>query len=135
MSGGVNYGSASYGQASDHYRSMDISSRVAVADPHALVSILYDELLTCVDVLAAAAGRGQLLSGQTHAHRARAILISLQSGLDFGQGGELAPMLAGLYGAISEELNDRIADSNIDRLGELRSAIESVAHAWNDIAG
>jgi flagellar secretion chaperone FliS len=129
------YSSASYGRASDQYRSIDISSRVASADPHSLVAILYDELLACIDVLAAMAARGQPLATSSHAHRARAILLSLQSGLDFDQGGALAPMLAGLYAAASEELEARIADGNIDRIGELRSAIESVALAWNDIAG
>jgi flagellar secretion chaperone FliS len=129
------YPHTSFGRAADHYRSLDISSRVASADPHELVVILYDELLKCVDVLAAAAARGQSLASHTHAHRARAILISLQGGLDFDQGGDLATVLAGLYASISEELGDRIADGNVSRIQELRIAIEAVAHAWNDIAG
>ena len=124
-----------FGRASDHYRSMELSSRIESADPHMLVSILYDELLKCVDVLAAAAARGQVLASNDYAHKARAILLSLQSGLDFDQGGDLAPMLAGLYAAIGEELNARIIDGNVDRMAELRIAIESVVHAWNEIAG
>jgi flagellar secretion chaperone FliS len=127
------YSSVGYGRARDHYRSMEISSRVASADPHSLVAILYDELLSCIDVLEALASRGQPLAGNSHTHRARAILIALQSGLDFESGGDLAPMLAGVYAAVSEELEARVADGNVDRIGELRSAIESVAHAWNDI--
>ena len=129
------YHNTSFGRASDQYRSMELSSRIESADPHMLVSIMYDELLKCVDVLAAAAARGQVLATNAYAHKARAILLSLQSGLDFDQGGDLAPMLAGLYGAISEELNARIADGNVARMAELRIAIESVVHAWNEIAG
>lgn len=129
------YHNSNFGRASEHYRSMDISSRVESADPHMLVSILYDELLMCVDVLAAAAVRGQILASNDYAHKARAILLSLQSGLDFDLGGDLAPMLSGLYGAISEELEARIVDGNVDRMAELRIAIESVVHAWNEIAG
>ena len=129
------YHNSNFGRASDHYRSMELSSRVNSADPHMLVSILYDELLKCVDVLAAAAARGQTLATNDYAHKARAILLSLPSGLDFDQGGDLAPMLAGLYGAIGEELNARIADGNGDGMVELRIAIESVVHAWNAIAG
>lgn len=129
------YHSTSFGRASDQYRSMELSSRIESADPHMLVSIMYDELLKCVDVLAAAAARGQVLATNEYAHKARAILLSLQSGLDFDQGGDLASMLAGLYGAISEELNARIADGNVARIAELRIAIESVVHAWNEIAG
>jgi flagellar secretion chaperone FliS len=125
---------ASYGRATEHYRTMDIASRVESADPHALVAILYDELLACIDVLAAAARRGHALATNRHAHKARAILVSLQSGLDFDAGGDLAPMLAGVYAATAEELEARVADGNIDRIAELRSAIESVALAWNDIA-
>ncbi len=129
------YHNPRFGRASDHYRSMELSSRIESADPHMLVSILYDELLICVDVLAAAAARGQVLSTHDYAHKARAILLSLQTGLDFNQGGELAPMLAGLYAAISEELSARIADGDVERMAELRIAIESVVHAWNGIAG
>ena len=129
------YHSTSFGRASDQYRSMELSSRIESADPHMLVSIMYDELLKCVDVLAAAAARGLVLATNEYAHKARAILLSLQSGLDFDQGGDLASMLAGLYGAISEELNARIADGNVARIAELRIAIESVVHAWNEIAG
>ena len=129
------YHNPRFGRASDQYRSMELSSRIESADPHMLVSILYDELLICVDVLAAAAARGQVLASNQYAHKARAILLSLQSGLDFDQGGDLAPMLAGLYGAIGEELNARIADGDVDRIAELRIAIESVVHAWNEIAG
>ena len=129
------YHNPRFGRASDQYRSMELSSRIESADPHMLVSILYDELLICVDVLAASAMRGQILATNDYAHKARAILLSLQSGLDFDQGGDLAPMLAGLYGAISEELEARIVDGNVDRMAELRIAIESVVHAWNEIAG
>jgi flagellar secretion chaperone FliS len=125
---------ASYSRASEQYRAMDIASRVESADPHMLVTILYDELLVCIDVLAAAARRGQSLATNRHAHTARAILVSLQSGLDFDAGGDLAPMLASVYAAASEELEARIADCNVDRIGELRSAFESMALAWNDIA-
>jgi flagellar protein FliS len=129
------YSSVGYGRVSEHYRSMDVSSRVASADPHSLVAILYDELLSCIDVLGAVAARGQPLAENGHTHRARAILVALQSGLDFDSGGDLAPMLAGVYAAVSEELEARITDSDVARIGELRSAIESVANAWNDIAG
>jgi flagellar secretion chaperone FliS len=129
------YQYSSFGRASEHYRSMELSSRVESADPHMLVSILYDELLKCVDILAAAATRGQALATNDYAHKARAILLSLQSALDFDQGGDLAFMLAGLYAAISEKLNARIIDGNVDQMAELRIAIESVVHAWNEIAG
>ena len=129
------YHNPRFGRASDQYRSMELSSRIESADSHTLVSILYDELLKCIDVLAATAARGQSLASNDYAHKARAILLSLQSGLDFDQGGDLAPMLAGLYGAIGEELNARISDGNVDRMAELRIAIESVVHAWNEIAG
>jgi flagellar secretion chaperone FliS len=128
------YHNTSFGRASEHYRSMEIASRVESADPHTLVSIMYGELLICVDVLQAAAARGQVLATNHHAHKARAILLSLQSGLNFDQGGELAPMLSSVYSAISEELNMRIADGDVERMAELRIAIESLVHAWNDIA-
>src|SRR3546814_4356892 len=57
-------------------------SRAAAADPVELVQMLYDELEIAVGVLIAMARQGQRVSATEPAHRARAILIGLDGGLD-----------------------------------------------------
>ncbi len=123
-----------HGRASAHYRAMDIASRVESADPHMLVAILYDELLTCIDIMAASARLDQPLRTNPHVHRARAIIVALRSGLDFTRGGDTAMMLASVYAAVADELEACVSSGNIDRIGELHSAVESVSMAWRDIA-
>ena len=122
-----------YSAASAHYRSLEIGSRIESADPHALVAMLYEELLLCLNILTMeAAGNGTLLASP-HAHRARGIVVSLRAGLDFESGGELAATLGGLYAALAAELEDRLADPDPLRFNELRAGVASLAAAWEAI--
>jgi flagellar secretion chaperone FliS len=124
----------SYAQASAHYRQLALSSEIESADPHALVVMLYDELLLCIDVLALQSRDGRPLTADPQGHRARAIVLALQSGLDYESGGELAAMLGGLYSALAAELDERLAKPDPLRFSELRAGVQSVAAAWEQVA-
>jgi flagellar protein FliS len=123
-----------YSTASAHYRSLAVAGQTESAGPHILVAMLYDELLLCIDVLTLRAGRERSLSDDEQAHRARGIIIALRAGLDFESGGELALTLDGLYAALSNELDQRLAEPDPTRFSELRAGVEAVALAWNAIA-
>lgn len=123
-----------YSKASAHYRSLALSSQAESANPHALVAMLYDELLLCIDVLTLRASRVQSLADDEQAHRARGIVIALRAGLDFESGGELALTLDGLYDALSSEFEERLAELDPQRFAELRAGVDSVASAWKAIA-
>jgi hypothetical protein len=73
---------ASTVRATGLYRRLQNESRAAAADPVELVTMLYDELETAVGVLGAMMRQGQRVSATEPAHRARAILIGLDVGLD-----------------------------------------------------
>lgn len=123
-----------YGKASAHYRSLALSSQTESAEPHALVAMLYEELLLCIDVLTLRAGRERSLTDDEQAHRARGIILALRAGLDFESGGELALTLDGLYDALSSEFEERLAEPDPQRFAELRAGVDSVASAWKAIA-
>ena len=81
---------ASTVRATGVYRRLQHESRAAAADPIELVTMLYDELEVAIGVLAAMIRQGQRISATDPAHRARAILIGLEAGLDHQAGGDIA---------------------------------------------
>ncbi len=126
---------ARYHEASTHYRSLELTARIENADPHSLVIMLYEELLLCIDVLTIRAASVPCLTNDLQAHRARAVILSLRSGLDFRSGGELAVTLDGLYAALASELEDHLANPDTARFAELKAGIGSLLSAWEAIAG
>lgn len=124
-----------YSKASAHYRSLALSSQTENANPHALVAMLYEELLLCIDVLTLRASRVQSLADDEQAHRARGIVIALRAGLDFESGGELAFTLDGLYDALAAEIEEKLSAADPVGFTELRAGVESIALAWKAIAG
>ncbi len=121
---------AQMAKARSHYRSLDLASRLEGAGPHGLVAILYDELLSSIDVLAAALRQGRDVSREPHVERARSILVALIGSLDFDKGGTLAPVLAKVYRSMMGQLAIVVAEGDADKLDELRDGIANVGDAW-----
>lgn len=124
---------ASTVRATGLYRRMQQESRVAGADPVELVTILYDELETAVGVLAAMVRQGQRVSATEPAHRARAILIGLDTGLDRDAGGEVATALSRVYRSMRRKLDDSVAANSEADLSELLDGIRTISAAWRQL--
>lgn len=124
---------ASTVRATGLYRRMQQESRVAGADPVELVTILYDELETAVGVLAAMVRQGQRVSATEPAHRARAILIGLDTGLDRDAGGEVATALSRVYRSMRRKLDDSVAANSEADLSELLDGIKTISAAWRQL--
>ena len=117
--------------ASRHYRQLELASRVAEASPHALVALLYEELLNALGTMIVLANGQVPLAGNVHSTKACSILVALEASLDFDNGGELAPVLAKVYRAAGRELGDAVTNNDGAKLPELRAAISDIAYAWN----
>jgi flagellar protein FliS len=124
---------AKFDEASAQYRSLALQAEIDRADPHRLVAMLYDELQLCIQVLTVRAQTGQRLTDDPQAHRARSIILSLRSGLDFNASA-LATSLDALYAALMVELDERLAHPEPERISELGSAVDTLAQAWRAIA-
>lgn len=124
---------AKFDEASAQYRSLALQAEIDRADPHRLVAMLYDELQLCIQVLTVRAQTGQRLTDDPQAHRARSIILSLRSGLDFNASA-LASSLDALYAALAVELDERLAHPEPERISELGSAVDTLAQAWRAIA-
>ncbi len=120
--------------ASQHYRMLDLQSRVASASPHGLVGLLYEELLRSLDLIAAKHKQGKVIAGNTHLSRALSIIVALESSLDFANGGDLAPVLHRIYRSSARSLNEAAKDNDITKIDYVRSAISDIAYAWQALA-
>lgn len=117
--------------AHEHYRTLELESRIASANPHGLVSIMYEELLRALDLLILNHKRGKAISGSPHHGKAVSILIALDSSIDFSNGGDLAPVLQRIYHSGLRALNDAASHNVIAGVQEVRNAISDIAYAWN----
>lgn len=124
---------ASTVRATGLYRRMQSESRAAAADPVELVTMLYDELEVAVGVLAAMVRQGQRISATEPAHRARAILIGLDAGLDHQAGGDVAAALTRVYGSMRRKLDTAVAANDAEGLEELLEGIQTVSSAWRQL--
>ena len=124
---------ASTVRATGLYRRLQHESRAAAADPVELVTMLYDELETAVGVLAAMVRQGQRVSATEPAHRARAILIGLDVGLDHENGGDVAEALARVYRSMRRKLDNAVAANDAEELDELLKGIVTVSSAWRQL--
>ena len=124
---------ASTVRAAGLYRRMQNESRAVASDPIELVTMLYDELETAVGVLVSMVRQGQRVSATEPAHRARAIRIGLDVGLDHDQGGDVAVALSRVYRSMRRKLDDAVAANDADDLDELLGGIVTVSSAWRQI--
>ena len=121
---------ASTVRATGLYRRLQHESRAAAADPIELVTMLYDELETAIGVLGSMVRQGQRISATEPAHRARAILIGLDAGLDRDAGGEVAAALSRVYRSMRRKLDESVAENDGEALADLLDGVLTVSAAW-----
>mgnify|MGYP001218426355 FL=1 len=124
---------ASTVRATGLYRRLQHESRIAAADPVELVTMLYDELETAIGVLGAMVRQGQRISATEPSHRARAILIGLDAGLDRDAGGEVAAALSRVYRSMRRKLDDSVAKNDGEALSDLLEGVLTISAAWRQL--
>jgi flagellar protein FliS len=124
-----------FNAARARYQQVDVVSRVEGADPHALVAILYEELLKALDAMAIAAARKDF--GQRGERQARALrlLSGLETSLDFEKGGELALDLARVYREGRRLVIAAGRENDTAKIAQAREMVGGVADAWAQIRG
>lgn len=125
--------SASTVRATGLYRRLQHESRAATASPVELVTMLYDELEIAIGVLGAMVRQGQRISATDPAHRARAILIGLDAGLDHEAGGDVAAALSRVYRSMRRKLDEAVAANSDEALAELLDGILTISAAWRQL--
>ncbi len=112
------------------YHQIGAESRVAGASPHALVTIMFEEVLMALDTAIAAAHSHDAILLSDQRYRALSILIALEASLDFRAGGDLAVSLARVYREASRLVRTANDSISIDNIIKARTMIGEIADAW-----
>ena len=119
------------------YRNADRDAVAESDNPHALIAVLFDELLRhmrafAAEIEAESIGKD---SSSDHFSRSLTILYGLQSSLNFEQGGDIANNLFRLYEYARQQL---LATMRLGETGGTLAAIgalENIRDAWREIDG
>ena len=119
--------------AAARYAHVDLTSRIASACPHELVTILYDRLLASLDAMLAAASVGATVRFRDARLRSVQALHALLQGLD-PAAGDLAVTLARLYRGMLATIGAAEMGDHPAKLAANRATIAELADAWAAIA-
>jgi len=111
------------------YRDIDVAARVEGATPHALIAVLFDELLKALDTMAAADRGGDAARFNAAQARSMSLLHGLEGGLDFDKGGEIARSLGTIYRE-ARRLIAIVGDERPAALAQAREMIADISGAW-----
>ena len=104
-------------------------------DPHALIAILFDELLRQMKHFAreAEVSSGKNLERSEYYSRALTILYGLQSSLNFEEGGEIANNLFRLYEYSRQQLLETTQSENSAGLNAAIESLDVIRDAWHQL--
>ena len=116
------------------------AGREAVAEsdnPHALISVLYDELLRAMRSYVSTIEKSPQPQPEESGpfSRSLTILYGLQSSLNFDEGGEIAENLFRLYEYARQQLLTASREGDTTGVVTAIEAIESISEAWSQIEG
>ena len=120
--------------AARRYAAVHSGSRIEGATPHALVKVLFDELMIALEATALAERNNDRLKVSDKQARAMSILIALESSLDFDKGGDIAMGLAQIYREARRLLLLSAKERSPEHAEQARDIIAEIADAWNQIA-
>lgn len=126
---------AGYSQASSiaAYKSVATHGAAVEAEPHQLISMLFDGAL---DRLVSARGsieRGDLVTKSGLLHRVGAIIDELRCSLDHKSGGSVAANLDRLYEYMTRRVLTANLNNDVAAIDEVVKLLREVRDAWNKI--
>lgn len=119
------------------YKNADRDAVAESDNPHALIAVLFDELLRHMRLFVGEVEQGTVEKSATSDHFSRSltILYGLQSSLNFEQGGEIANNLFRLYEYARQQLLATMRTREIAGTLAAIEALENIRDAWREIDG
>lgn len=116
------------------YHQITVQSKVAEANPHQLISMLFEGLLNKLATAKGHVDRDDFEGKAEAIGSAVSILGALQDSLNMEKGGEIAANLDGLYHYISKRLFSAAKDNDSQILDEASRLIHTLKEGWDGIA-
>ena len=117
------------------YQKADRNAAAEAGDPHALVSLLFEELLRHMRLFVATFEDDDADSEARSKHFSRSltILYGLQTSLNFEQGGEIVENLFRLYEYARQQLLSASRDNDETGTNTAIDALQDIYDAWSQI--
>ncbi len=117
----------------DQYRRTAVSARVAEADPHQLIAMLFEGATQRIRRAQACLVQGDVAHKGKAIGEACAIIGHLNGSLDHEAGGEVAANLSSLYDYIVRRLTEANLHNDGTALSETLGLLGEIESAWNAI--
>lgn len=129
----VRYATRLSGDPANIYRTIDVASRAAAADPHQLVEMLYEEIVRALESAAWAIDNRDLRFKADRVTRATAIFFALENGLDYDRGGDVAHTLGTLYRSLRQQVIDASIGNDPAPFRSAAATLSEIATAWSSV--
>ena len=117
------------------YAKIGMETGVLAADPHKLITMLFDGALMAITNAIQQIQGGKLPEkGRSISHAVSIVERGLQASLNKEVGGELAQNLDALYGYIVSRLLQGNIHNDLNKLREAHSLLSELRSAWEQIA-
>ena len=117
------------------YKTADREAFAESEDPHALIAVLFDELLRHMNQFLSDVEKGKIkTSGSSESYsRALTILYGLQSSLNFESGGDIANNLFRLYEFARQQILHTMRSSELEGTRAAIASLADIRDAWQQM--
>ena len=117
------------------YKTADREAFAESEDPHALIAVLFDELLRHMNQFLCDVEKGKIkTSGSSESYsRALTILYGLQSSLNFESGGDIANNLFRLYEFARQQILHTMRSSELEGTKAAIASLADIRDAWQQM--
>ncbi len=119
--------------AAQAYHHTHVAGGTLCADPHSLITQMFDGALTRISQAQGAIQRGEVAAKAEQISRAVMIIGGLEGCIDHRRGGELADNLSRLYQYMSLALTEANIHNDLDKLTEVTRLLLEIKSAWVQI--
>jgi len=116
------------------YQKINVESGINAADPHTIISMLFDGVFQSVSVAKGAIERKDLATKSTQLNKAMSILRSLQDSLDIEAEPKISQNFYDLYAYCIDRLTEVSVTQDCTILDEVVTLLKPLAEAWKNIS-
>lgn len=115
------------------YQNINVQSGINAADPHTIISMLFDGVFQSVSIAKGAINRKDLDVKSKELNKAMSILRSLQDSLDMESEPKISENFSNLYSYCIERLTEVSVSLDCDLIDEVVDLLKPLAEAWKNI--
>ncbi len=116
------------------YQKINVESGINAADPHTIISMLFDGVFQSVSVAKGAIERKDLATKSTQLNKAMSILRSLQDSLDIEAEPKISQNFYDLYAYCIDRLTDVSTSLDGSKLDDVIELLKPLADAWKNMS-